>query len=61
MPLSPVCQNPFAIHRRDLAEVFEYPCGHQFDRLACGCITADDHTTEPCDGRTVAELEETNA
>lgn len=58
MTRPPVCQDPFAVHRHDLADVYEYPCGHQFDRLSCGCITADDHNTEPCDGLTVAELEE---
>jgi hypothetical protein len=45
------------MHWCDRAETFDHPCGHQYDRLPCGCFI-DDHDTEPCDGRPVAELEE---
>jgi hypothetical protein len=51
------CLNPFA-HLRDQVDTLDHPCGHQYDRLPCGCVGADDHDDEPCDGLTVAELEE---
>ncbi|GAA0494153.1 hypothetical protein Ade02nite_20630 [Paractinoplanes deccanensis] len=53
----PICQNIFA-HLPDNADTFEHACGHQVLELPCGCVI-DDHDTEECDGRSVAELEET--
>jgi hypothetical protein len=54
----PVCVNPFA-HLPDNATTDDHRCGHQVWTLPCGCVV-DDHDYEPCDGLTVAELEESN-
>lgn len=51
------CRDPFQHFPDYPDEVFELDCGHQIFVLPCGC-RCDDHNHEPCDGRTVAELEE---
>lgn len=53
----PACGDPFAPHVVERTHIEELGCGHQRDVLPCGCVLNDDHKTEPCDGRSVAELE----
>jgi hypothetical protein len=56
----PACPNPFN-HLPYAADTLDQPCGHQYDIRPCGCVLADDHDSEDCDGMSVAELEDSHA